>query len=49
MIGGLLGTTMVCLIPVLIYIREYRDKLNYWIVALELIGVIFGWIGAIYG
>lgn len=49
MLGGLLGTTMVCLIPVLIYIREYRDKLNYWIVGLELIGVIFGWIGAIYG
>lgn len=40
---------MVCLIPVLIYIKEYSDKLNLIIVLLEFIGVGFGWIGAIYG
>jgi hypothetical protein len=49
MLGGMLGTTMVCLIPIMIYIREYRDRLNYVIIVLEIIGVIFGWIGAIYG
>ncbi|CAK86871.1 unnamed protein product (macronuclear) [Paramecium tetraurelia] len=49
LLGGLLGTTMVCLIPVLIYLKEYRDKLNYSIVILEIMGVVFGWIGAVYG
>lgn len=48
LMGGLFGTTIVCLFPLLIYIREYRDTLKIWIIVLECIAIIFGWIGAIY-
>lgn len=48
LMGGLFGTTIVCLFPLLIYIKEYRDSLNIWIIILESIAISFGWIGAIY-
>lgn len=33
----------------MIYVKEYKEVLNYSLVLVLLIGVVFGWIGAIYG
>lgn len=48
LMGGVLGTTLVCLFPLLIYVKEYRQSAATWIVALEGSAVVLGWIGGIY-
>lgn len=46
--GGLLGTTMVCIFPTMIYIKEYSGRYSITIIILECMAIVFGWIGAIY-